>query len=485
MDRHILRRLYTLADCAGERTAIVDASNHLTFEQLENAGARTATALLSVGLKAGDRIGLTARDGVGHLIELFAIWQIGAVAVPLDFRMGVRDLTRIVSDFDVSFLLLDRALDIPGAHVVQRDDHWKEQVRRARPADRNVPADDLDSTISLTSGTTGQPVGIVFSYRSLFERTHQSQRFAGGSERFAHCGLMSFSAIRHHVLAHLLEGSPVHFFQPLMSAGEFAERLLSENIKNTFVVPTIVRGLLAEAGERAAPLLPDMRCMWSGGADLSVEEKLGGQRNVTPGFLHCFSSSVTGTCSVLTRDDLARRPETDGRLAGNIVVEVLDAEGKPLPKGEVGHLRVRSPAMANRIIGPERENGDRLRDGWAYTGDLARVDPDNFLTICGRSSDMIIRGGANIYPAEVEHALALMPGLKECAVVGAASAREGQEIVVFAVVEPGISENDVLAYAERELVADKRPRKVILLDVLPRNANGKVLKRVLTEKIET
>jgi acyl-CoA synthetase (AMP-forming)/AMP-acid ligase II len=240
----------------------------------------------------------------------------------------------------------------------------------------------------------------------------------------------------------------------------------------------MVRGMLAEAAGTRKPILPDLACIYSGGSDMSVEDKLAAYERLSPGFLHCFTSSITGTCSTLSGADLLARPESDGRIIEGVRLEVVDENDRPLPDGETGAMRVRSIAMARTVLGGAgRSQGDKFKGGWAYTGDLASIS-DGFLSIRGRTGDAIIRGGANVYPSEVEHAIMALAGVRDCAVVGFASEREGQEIAAF-VVGSGLGEDDLVRHCRETLVPDKRPRRFIFVDTLPRNPNGKVLRRDL------
>lgn len=182
--------------------------------------------------------------------------------------------------------------------------------------------------------------------------------------------------------------------------------------------------------------------------------------------------------------DLQARPDTDGRILPMVRAEVVDEQDRIVPAGEVGAMRIRSHGMADRLYDDKaRDSGDKIRDGWAYTGDLARISADGFLSVVGRTTDMIIRGGANVYPAEIEAALVKHPHIKEAAVTGYSNLELGEEIAAFVVTSAPLSEADIASHCRVTLPPDKRPRKFVFLQSLPRNANGKVMIRELRDQI--
>jgi acyl-CoA synthetase (AMP-forming)/AMP-acid ligase II len=188
--------------------------------------------------------------------------------------------------------------------------------------------------------------------------------------------------------------------------------------------------------------------------------------------------------TVLYGADIDARPETVGRVLPHVTLEIVGEDDRPLPAGEVGAIRVRSPAVGRAIYGTARDAGDQIKNGWAYPGDTGAVDGDGFLQLMGRSSDMIIRGGVNVHPSEVEAVLAELEGVKDVAVVGFAKSREGEEIAAFVVSSPELTEAALNAHCRGRLVSHKRPRKFVFVSDLPRNANGKILRTELRKRLE-
>jgi acyl-CoA synthetase (AMP-forming)/AMP-acid ligase II len=166
----------------------------------------------------------------------------------------------------------------------------------------------------------------------------------------------------------------------------------------------------------------------------------------------------------------------------HVTLQIVDDEDRPLPAGEAGNIRARAPTMARGVFREDPDSDrDRIQYGWAYPGDIGVVDEHGFLTLLGRASDVIIRGGVNVHPSEVEAALAKCPGVREVAVAGVASARQGEEIAAFIVADPGVMEDAVARFALSALSPDRRPRVIQLVREIPRNAAGKVLRTALRD----
>ncbi|ATG49142.1 hypothetical protein CEW89_17145 [Celeribacter ethanolicus] len=473
----------------GARSALVSGARSVSFAGLVATSAQWARQFQAEGLKAGDQVGLVLRDSVDTVLAMVAIWMLDAVAVPIDFRNRADERGRLSEEFDLAALLEDRDLSNGAYRSIACDAGWKDTA--ARHSDAPVERKGTEShpaLISLTSGTTGRPLGIVASHRTI-----QLRSFGYGFEahypfegKFLNAYPLSFSASRNHTIGQLMRGATVCFHPPIFAADELIEKVNSQGITFLFAVPATVKAMLGLSNGTGKPLMPDLKMLYCGGSGMEAHDKLRAWQELTPGFLHCFSSSVSGTCSVLAGADVASHSHTDGRVLPTVRLEIVDEDHTPLPAGEVGALRVRSHGMAEGMYkNRARDTGDKIRDGWAYTGDLAKVSTDGFLTVVGRSSDMIIRGGANVYPAEIETVLQAVPGVADVAVTGFASVEFGEEIAAFVVAKSGVTEGDLAAECRVQLAPDKRPRKFIFLDSLPRNTNGKVLRRELRASLES
>ncbi|AWB47798.1 hypothetical protein HYN69_04095 [Gemmobacter aquarius] len=479
---------YGLALRYGDRPALVSGDRTLSFRDLVPASTQWAVELRDCGIGAGAQVGLALRDGLDTVVLTLALWMLDAVAVPVDFRSRSDERTRLAAEFDLTALLEDRDLSGGAYTSIVCDADRAARVARHTPSlpDRD-PAVSHPAFLSLTSGTTGRPLGIIIGHRTLLLRA-MGYGFEGAypfGGVFLNAYPLSFSASRNHTIGNLLRGTTIHFHPPIFGAGELVEQINALDASFVFAVPATVTAMLSLTEDGKAPLMPRLNMLYCGGSGMLATEKQRAWRLLSPNFQHCFSSSISGTCSILSGDDLATHHHTDGRVLPTVRLEIVDAEDRPLPLGEVGLMRMRSHGMADGLYrNRARDTGDRLRDGWAFTGDLAFVSPDGFLTVVGRGSDLIIRGGANVYPAEIESILAAMPGVREVAVVGFADPALGEEIAAFVAGSPTLTEATLDAHCRVTLSPDKRPRRFVLVDSLPRNPNGKVLTRDLRARLE-
>jgi acyl-CoA synthetase (AMP-forming)/AMP-acid ligase II len=230
-------------------------------------------------------------------------------------------------------------------------------------------------------------------------------------------------------------------------------------------------------------MFPSLRTLYCGGAPMPAQDQVRAYRELSSGYRVIYASSVCGPISSLSDEDIVRRPETVGRAFPLINMEIVNEAGERLPAGETGIVRVRSPAIASAVIGRGGVLSDRIVDGWAYPGDLGVLDEEGYLRITGRASDMIIRGGVNVYPEEVEAALGEHSAVAEVVVAGVAREVVGEEIAAFVVTKEPVTADELTAFARSRLSPDKRPRLYYFVDMLPRSAAGKVVRRELLRQV--
>jgi acyl-CoA synthetase (AMP-forming)/AMP-acid ligase II len=276
----------------------------------------------------------------------------------------------------------------------------------------------------------------------------------------------------------LFSGGTLILKPPPCSPQDLIACVASEKGTSLFLVPTQLRRLLALDDAELVPL-QGLNLLFSSGAPLSPTERVEIRDRLCSRFFEYYASTEGGGVSLLTPDDIATHGQTVGRPVFAVEVEVVDAQDKPLPLGEIGLLRYRGPACATAYHFDPEASAEAFRQGWFYPGDLASLDADGFVTLCGRQKDMIIRAGINIYPSDIESALNAHPAVAESAALGWPSREFGEEIAAFVVLtgacEPGV----LLAHARELLPQPKWPRAVFVVDELPRNSGGKVLKREL------
>lgn len=470
-----------LARALPDKAAAISGHRELTYSDLVELSGRCANALAARGVRSGQRVGLALRDNADTLVAMLALWMIDAVPVPLDFRSRGEQRAAFVADFTLVHVVEDRSIGAaPYSSIV-----WDELAEFSTTLSSSVPerlGPPSAALISLTSGTTGDPLGIVFEHSELIAR---AQSFAADTPGYPRGGILvmayplAFSASRSHTFGMLATGGTVYFHPPTFGAGELIDRVNQLGAHLLFAVPATVSAMLKATEGIKAFAMPELSLLYCGASGMTPQDKVRAAKQLSPAFLHCFATSLAGTCSILTGEDLFNRSETDGRIIATVLCQAVDTSGRPVADGEVGELRVRSTSTVSNMVGGEREASDRIRNGWAYSGDLVRISADGFMTVVGRTSDMIVRSGTNVYPSEVEKALYRFPGVTEVAVVGLPDPEVGEAVVAFIVAENSVTTEDLVAHSRLSLSPDKRPRDFFIVGSLPRNASGKVLKRDL------
>jgi long-chain acyl-CoA synthetase len=473
-----------LASRWGDRPAVISPSLKLSYRELIAHAAQSARELHSRGVVAGSRVGIAINDSAEAVALMIAIWMLGATAVPIDVRTNAAGRALLAGEFDLGAILEDRQMSAEGYNSILVDGQWSDLIARHDSSRIFASGEPASAFISLTSGTTAQPIGIVLDHdRALLRFIINLSRPYGA------CLLnpipLSFSASRGHAFRALLHGSAV-ISPPVRSVQELAEAVVKLKATSLCVVPTFVRTLLQLFGERSSPIFDRLQALYCMGAPMFAEEKLKARTVLSKNFVEDYGSNLCGRISSLYGSDLEARADTLGRVLPFVALQIVDGNDKPVPAGEAGNIRVRSPGMARTIYGGKsRASGDSLKDGWAYPGDIGSIDDKGFLRVLGRASDLIIRGGAHVHPAEVERVIAQHQGVQDVAVVGVSHLPEGEEIVAFVVGSGNLTEAALAAHCRACLSPDKCPRKFVFVRELPRNANGKIVRAKLRQQLET
>ncbi|HKL64357.1 MAG TPA: class I adenylate-forming enzyme family protein [Woeseiaceae bacterium] len=450
------------------------------WHRIEACAARLAAA----GVATGDRVGLALGDHPIHLLLHYAAARLGAVILPVDHRWTVAEQLEVAHAFDARCVLTDqtdaRYGDFP---VLQPDEAWYQSPRAALPP---MPEDgDLPVLVSLSSGTTGRPKGALVTHRQLYERFVAQWVTLGidGGDRFVALTPLYFGAGRSFGMCLLAAGGTVVLDPPPHKPEELVAAINGSRATAAFLVPTLLRRLLPLAGGEA-PLLPHLKLLISSGAVLHAAEAREISAKLTPRLLSYYASSEGGGISALQPREVADHADTVGRPVFRVEVEILDGEGRPVAVGETGRLRYRGPGVATRFLDEDGTEHEADEGGWFCPGDLACRGPDGHLTLRGREKDVIIRGGANLYPGEIENALLAHPEITEAAVVARPCAQLGEEPVAF-VCGAGTDEQAVLAWCSARLAPYKVPAAVIFVDELPKSSLGKILKKDLAERLQS
>jgi long-chain acyl-CoA synthetase len=485
MTHNLADAFVALANRWPDRPAVESQDSSLTFSQLVRRAAQIAELLRRRCVGVGDRIGIAQTSNAEAFVLMLGAWHCGATALVVDFRTRATERKKLADSLGIKFFVEDRPA--PGTDryaTVRNDGAWIEEEAQAGSArmPAPVPGNHI-AVIGVSSGTSGLPQPVALSHGCLFTRYAMavtSPQWARGGRLIVSAPL-AFSATRKHALSRVLDGGSVFFTPVLVSSAHLAEMIETSRATAMLCVPAVARGLM-DLAKPGTPLFPALDYLMCCGAPMTPGEKLAARDLLTPGFVQNYGSTMAGMITVLESADIDAKSNSVGRALPHVRIEVVNDQDHPLPMGEIGTIRVRTPAAAEPLSlgsGQDERSSDLILDGWVYPGDVGALDEDGFLTIVGRTSDLIIRGGVNVYPSEVEGVLAEHAAIAEAAVVGWPDRIMGEEVAAFVVLRSSAESREILAYCRSRLQPDKQPREVFVIDAMPRNANGKLMKSVL------
>ena len=451
------------------------------------------------GLKLGQRVAWLGLNHELQLVTLVACSRLGLIFMPLNFRLALAELKMVLQDAKPSILIHD---ELHANAVLSLSIEVPQSCRLESLIDTSSPknlalhiADDAaDVLLVYTSGTTGLPKGAVHSQAGLLSNAKASEE----AHAFKPTDIVLSTLPMFHVgglciqtLPALLAGVSVHL-QPRFDASAWligvSQGELVQRPTLSLLVPATMRAVLDHAQWPSVDL-QSLRGIMAGSSTLPVAylEKFH-ERGVPIGQI--YGTTETGPVSVILKfQDAVQRIGFAGWPHANLELQIRDAQEQAVKQGETGEVCVRGAnVMRGYWLAASQGAGEGLKDGWFQTGDMGYLDANRCLQIVGRNKDMIISGGENIYPAEIENALATFPGLLECAVVGLPDERWG-EVPVLALVRAltaegrKLSETAVKAHLEAKIARFKLPRRVVFREELPKNALGKVQKPILQQQL--
>jgi len=314
--------------------------------------------------------------------------------------------------------------------------------------------------------------------------THWINLGLNSHDRYVSATPLYFGGGRTFAMSQLFTGGTVIMFPPPYAPEELVAEIARRRATSVFLVPTLLRRLLELPSDVLAPMRA-LRQVLSSGSALHPDERRAIRSRLCPGFFEYYASTEGGGVSLLTPEDQQVYEDSVGRPVFAVDVEIVDEEHRPLPPGSVGRLRYRGPGVATGFHGNPEETARAFHEGWFYPGDLAAVDERGYVFLKGRFKDMIIRAGVNIHPTEIEAILLGHAAVTEAAVVGWPSREFGEEIAAFVTVHRPVSEGELAALCRRELAPYKVPRQIFVVDALPRNSLGKILKGALSKGLSS
>ena len=471
-------------------------------DELVGMAERLAGSFAGLGVGVGDRVVVMIPNCPEVPVTYGAVLRLGAVVVPVLFLLTEHELIHILRDsgakiavtspeFLPKLAAASAQLDAPPILVCHGDPGGTAAHRLADLIEQGAPApiverspEDL-AVLSYTSGTTGTPKGVMLSHGNAAFNARASAAAADvrPGDRSIQCLPLAHS----FGIGVMLTGQLFHV-QALMlrwfTADGFFEMVERERATSANVVPTMLSFLLADPRVDGLDW-SSMRWIISGGAALPQELADEFERRTGVRVLQGYGLTETSpTISVMRVGD-PRKPGSCGRPLEGVEVRVVDDEGVSQPGGETGEIVCRGPNVMLGYKDRPDETAAAIDDeGWFHTGDLGHLDEDGFLYVTDRKKDLIIRGGLNIVPRDVEEVLHAHPAVAQAAVVGGAHPEMGEEVVAFVVPRPGDApaEEDLLTHCRAALAAYKTPRRVVVVDALPMNGVGKILRRELRQR---
>lgn len=507
-----------------ERDYLVFQDERWTYAQAHEQVASIANWLLAQGVEPGDRVALAMRNYPEWLLSYWATLSIGAACVGMNAWWVGPEMVYGLQDAQPKVLIADRERlerllphrdEVPGTTMVTvrcetdiypGSSDFADLLRTGGSLPEIAIDSDADACIFYTSGTTGRPKGAQLTHRGCVSNlmnlgfaaamnamvAELSGRPVPGPEALPQPAALVTTPLFHvtanNCVAHPITangGKMVHMYR--WDAGEALRFIEQEKITAMTGVPVMAREIISHPDFHKHDT-SSLQSLGGGGAQLQpdlvgkIDESVANARPST-------GYGMTETCGIITSiagDFFVNRPDSAGPAMPCFEVKVVNAQGESLPSGELGELWVRGASVIKGYLNREDATAESITDGWLHTGDIARIDDDGFIYIVDRLKDMVLRGGENVYCAEVEAALFEHDAVAECSVFGVPDDRLGEEVAAAVVCKPGhtLSADALRAFCGERIARHKLPRYVWILDEpLPRNASGKFLKRELRESL--
>jgi acyl-CoA synthetase (AMP-forming)/AMP-acid ligase II len=478
---------------------VIEGDRTLTFREVDERADRVAVALKEQGIGKGQRVALLALNELEYLEIHLGVSRAGAVLVPLNYRFAVPELSFIMKDSQPDLLIhgpgfegaaarleCERVWHFGGEGVGQA---YEDVLARTEP-ERALRLQDASAANSIlyTSGTTGRPKGAIISHGALWARLNMFGLEAGMAHGDVFVqGLPMFHIAAHLAYAFTYRGVPlvlIKTFDPALVLAEIARHQGT----HVLLVPTMINMV---ANDESLPEhdLSSLQMVLYGASPISPGVLRRAMSALKCDFLQFFGMTETAGSTLLrTHDhDPDGRPEllpSAGTDALSMETRIVDLDDRDVPPGEVGEILTRGPCVMDGYWNSPGATAEALRGGWMHTGDMGYRSEEGYLFVTDRLKDMVISGGENVYPREVEDALYEHPAVLEAAVIGIPHEEWGEAVHALVVPRPGeqVDKDDLLRHCRERLAGYKVPKSVQFVDELPKNATGKVLKRVLREQ---
>jgi long-chain acyl-CoA synthetase len=463
----------------------------LDYSELREAAGRVTSLLSSAGVAPGDRVGIMLPNVPAFPIAFYGALAAGAVVVPMNPLLKSREVTYYLADSGAKVLFAwyssageaAKGAADTGTQVVTVDDpDMRSLLACLFPVHTRVErADDDDAVVLYTSGTTGQPKGAQLTHANLTRNaalTAETLINAGPDDVVMGClPLFHVFGLTCGLNATIAGGGTLTLL-PRFDAGQALDVIARDRVTVFEGVPTMYAAMLHHPASADADASSLRTCV-SGGAAMPVEILHGFEKKFGCMILEGYGLSETSPVASFNHPNAERKPGSIGTPVAGVEMRVVGPDGTVLPVGEIGEIAIRGHNVMKGYWGKPEATAEAIPDGWFRTGDLARVDEDGYFFIVDRKKELIIRGGYNVYPREIEEVLYEHPAVAEAAVVGMAHDQLGEEVGAAVALKPGAAATpeELRAYVKERVAAYKYPRHVWLVDGLPKGPTGKILRR--------
>jgi long-chain acyl-CoA synthetase len=475
----------------GDRPALRLDDNVVSYEMLDEAAARVAGLLTERGLMPGDRVGVMLPNVPYFAAVYYGVLRAGGVVVPMNVLLKGREVAFHLSDSGAQQMFAWHTFAEPaqegaaqaGTEVISTEPGGFERLLAGAPRrSDNVARDASDTAVILyTSGTTGTPKGAELTHSNMLENCrHGGTELMHVSERDVIFGALPLfhSFGQTCCLNTGVRAGACLTLLPRFEPGKALEIIQRDRVTLFDGVPTMYHALLNYPGREQYDVSSLHTCV-SGGSAMPVEVMRGFEAAFGCIVLEGYGLSETSPVASFNHPERERKPGSIGTPIRGVEMQVVDEDGNELPPGQVGEIVVRGHNVMKGYWNRPDATAEVMHDGWLRTGDLARTDEEGYFFIVDRKKDMIIRGGFNVYPREIEELLYEHPAVLEVAVVGVPDEALGEEVGAAIVLRPGMEAgpDDIRAFVKERVAAYKYPRRVWFVDELPKGATGKTLKR--------